>query len=72
MKFETKFDIGQRVWVNRLGQIQDFYIQGIQVHSTAIKYYYWDNMAGIWYAENLLYATKEDAIKDAKNWNKGN
>ena len=66
MEIKTKFDIGQKVWFVNLGMIKHFYISGIQIFTTEIHNYYFDNLQGIWYGENLLFATKEEAEQKLK------
>lgn len=75
MTFETKFDIGNIVYVLTHKGIENFAIQEIRINRgidkkfrigplvwmewTTIQYY----MNGEWYDEDKLYATKEELIK---------
>lgn len=72
MKFETKFDIGNVVYVLSYKGIESFAIQEIRINRgvikkfgvkpfvwTTIQYY----MNGNWYDEDKLHATKAELIK---------
>ena len=72
MTVETKFDIGNIVYVLTYKGIESFAIQEIRIHRgivkkfsikpfewTTIQYY----MNGDWYDEDKLHATKEELIK---------
>jgi hypothetical protein len=76
MKIETKYDIGQEVWVMKDNSPQKFKVNGISVECldgmynscrhlglTAVNYDLGTRMSPLIYTECYLYPTKEELIK---------
>lgn len=68
MKIETKYNIGQEVWVNDLGEPHQFYVEEIDIwvdrFRTNISYRLKDNMRiSITMLEYGLFPTKEELLK---------
>lgn len=76
MKIETKYDIGQEVWVMKDNRPRNFKVQGISVELVdglyngcmnfgidVIKYDLGTRMSPLIYNECYLYPTKEELLK---------
>lgn len=60
MKIETKYDIGQEVWVMTIGKPYCTTITAIRIDKNGLKYNLRHLLAR---EENEIFATKEDLLK---------
>ena len=66
MKIETKYNIGDKVWVNHYGEPKEIELTDIHIHLNgigAIVYYQNRRLYEGTFPENAVYATKEEVLK---------